>query len=99
METSWPHGQYLVELMEGSTKVKVEKDTIKALRVTRERLDKEIDRLTKKRAAILSSLGRICNHPLEQARITETNEEADDVYAITCGSCSAELRVYRRKLR
>ncbi len=98
MESSWPRGRYLVELMEGSTKTRTEKDTIKALRGSKELLEKEIEQLTKKRASIVSSLKRICNHPLEQTQITETHEETEDVYTVACIACSAELRVHKKEI-
>ena len=96
LESSWPRGRYLVELMEGSTKTRTEKDTIRALRASKERLDQEIELLTKKRAPLLTSLKRICNHPLYQTQVTEICEEAKDVYTITCGGCSTELRVHKK---
>jgi hypothetical protein len=97
MESSWPRGRYLVELMEGSTKARTEKDTVKALRFARVKLDQELDALAKKRDSVLSSLKRLCNHPLEQTQVTETSDGADDVYTVACGACSAELRVHKKE--
>lgn len=97
MESSWPRGRYLVELMEGSTKTRTEKDTVKALRFAKEKLDQEIERLAKKRTSVLASLVRLCTHPLDKTQITETHEEAQDVYTVTCSSCSAELRVHKKE--
>lgn len=97
MESSWPRGRYLVDLMEGSTKTRTEKDTIRALRGSKERLDQEIEVLAKKRASLLTSLKRICNHPLDQIQVTETSDGDADVYTVACGACSTELHVHKKE--
>ncbi len=98
MDVSWPRGRYLVELMEGSTKARTEKDTIKALRSAKERLDQEIATLTKKRDSLRASLKRICNHPLQQLRVAESQGEDGFTYTVTCSCGGATLRVHKKEI-
>lgn len=102
MEVSWPRGRYLVSLMEGLPTSKRERTTLKALRVARETLEKQIQALILKKDQIDQQIRRECPHLTEFLSVSETRVPAAEgvpahtLYSVECNSCQQTLRKYPR---
>jgi hypothetical protein len=95
MERSWPQGGFLVELMNG-VNPKSEDTALKALRLGKEKLDTQIERLGKSRENIYAEIVRICSHPAEALCVEEMQLDSVHRFEVWCTTCDKILRTHVR---
>lgn len=97
MDRSWPHGRFLVSLMESAFKVVSESVMLQAQRLAREKIDVEIALLQKQRDVIQSNLKRTCRHPSERMYVLESMlSETLKHYEVMCGTCDNRIKQFLR---